>query len=364
MGVEDPVVMEGITAVTERITMAMEDIMVAITMEARTFTSADTLVFLTTIPTAIILTPITIRTQSLIPFIRRRLPSLPCTPNRSHTPIGITAKPHKGIILTSQAVRADGRRWFRLLPHREKRGGSMSWRKGLLVLFAVVLLSGCATMPSGPTVRVMPNPGKPFEVFMADDGVCRRWAQQQIGGTSPSQTANENLATSAAVGTIVGAGLGALIGSVTGQAGAGAAIGAGVGLLGGTSIGANEGAASAYQLQQRYDAAYQQCMYSKGNQVPGVVRQPTRAYTPPPPRPPSQGQMSGGPLSIYPRQGQSQEQQAKDLTECHSWAVGQTGYDPTNSPPDNRPGNQMAQMNVNFQRAISACLDGRGYTLR
>ncbi len=158
----------------------------------------------------------------------------------------------------------------------------MNWKPGLLVLFPVLVLSGCATMPIGPTVTVMPNPGKPFEVFMADDGVCREWAQQQIGGTSPSQTANENLATGAAVGTVVGAGLGALVGAATGNAGAGAAIGAGAGLLGGTSIGGSAGASSGYQLQRRYDIAYQQCMYAKGNQIPGVVRRPTRTYTPPP----------------------------------------------------------------------------------
>ena len=241
----------------------------------------------------------------------------------------------------------------------------MNWKQGILVLFTVLGLSGCATMPTGPTVSVMPSPGKPFEVFMADDDVCREWAQRQIGGTSPSQTANENTATGAVIGTVVGAGLGALIGSTTGNVGAGAAIGAGAGLLGGTSIGSNAGAASGYHLQRRYDIAYQQCMYSKGNQIPGVQRQPARAYTPPPPPgPPSQAQMSGGPLFIYPRQGQSQEKQAKDRNECQSWAVGQTGYDPTKPPPDNMPGNQMAQMSADFQRAMGACLDGRGYTVR
>jgi hypothetical protein len=165
----------------------------------------------------------------------------------------------------------------------------MNWKKGLIVLFTGVVLSGCATMPTGPTVTVMPSPGKPFEVFMGDDAICRQWAQQQIGGTSPSQTANENLATGAVVGTMVGAGLGALIGAATGNAGAGAAIGAGAGLLGGTSIGANEGAASGYQLQRRYDIAYQQCMYGKGNQIPGAVRRPAPAYAPPPPPPPGYG---------------------------------------------------------------------------
>jgi hypothetical protein len=176
----------------------------------------------------------------------------------------------------------------------------MNWKQGLLVLFTVVVLSGCATMPIGPTVAVMPSPGKPFEVFMADDGVCREWAQQQIGGASPSQTANENLATGAAVGTVVGAGVGALIGAATGNAGAGAAIGAGAGLLGGTSIGGNAGAASAYQLQRIYDNAYQQCMYAKGNQIPGVVRRPARAYAPPPPPPASS--YSGGSWVTVPGQ--------------------------------------------------------------
>ena len=162
------------------------------------------------------------------------------------------------------------------------KGGevTMNWKRGLLVLFALVVLSGCATMPTGPTVTVMPGPGKPFEVFMADDGVCRQWAQQQIGGASPSETANQNTATGAVVGTLVGAGMGAAIGAATGNAGAGAAaIGGGAGLLGGTAIGSNAGAASEYQLQRRYDIAYQQCMYAKGNQIPGVVRQPARAYT-------------------------------------------------------------------------------------
>ena len=77
----------------------------------------------------------------------------------------------------------------------------MKWQRSLLLFFVAVLLGGCATMPTGPTVMVMPGPGKPFEVFVADDGLCRQWAQQQIGGTSPSQTANQNLTTGAVIGT-------------------------------------------------------------------------------------------------------------------------------------------------------------------
>jgi len=157
----------------------------------------------------------------------------------------------------------------------------MNWTRGFLIVLALALLGGCATMPTGPTVTVYPGPGKPFEVFQADDYACRQWAQEQIGGASPSQTANQNAASGAVVGTLVGAGLGAAIGAATGNVGAGAAIGGATGLVGGTAIGANQGAASQYQLQRRYDIAYQQCMYAKGNQIPGM--RPARAYGPPPP---------------------------------------------------------------------------------
>ena len=65
-------------------------------------------------------------------------------------------------------------------------------------------------------------------------------------------------------------------------------------------------------------------------------------------------------LFIYPRQGQSEEQQAKDRYECHAWAVQQTGYDPTKP----REGDLAGQKRVEYQRAMGACLDGRGYTVK
>ncbi len=43
-------------------------------------------------------------------------------------------------------------------------------------------------------------------------------------------------------------------------------------------------------------------------------------------------------LIIYPSKGQSQQQQSRDRYECHTWAVQQTGFDPTNA--------QMAQSSV------------------
>jgi hypothetical protein len=35
---------------------------------------------------------------------------------------------------------------------------------------------------------------------------------------------------------------------------------------------------------------------------------------------------------IYPAKGQSAQQQKKDEGECHTWAVGNSKYDPTNPP--------------------------------
>jgi YMGG-like Gly-zipper len=134
----------------------------------------------------------------------------------------------------------------------------------------------------------------------------------------------------------------------------------------------------------------------------------------------------GADLYIYPNKGQSAEQQSRDRYECHTWAVQQTGVDPTRvqaSAPTPPPpaggvfrgaargaavgavggaiagdagkgaaigaasggliggmkqrqqvrGQQQAQANqaaqqqsaiAAYNRALSACLSGRGYTVR
>ncbi|ERE14894.1 hypothetical protein O166_23265, partial [Pseudogulbenkiania ferrooxidans EGD-HP2] len=38
------------------------------------------------------------------------------------------------------------------------------------------LLAACATLPTGPTVAVMPAPGKPFDVFAQEEQQCRAYA--------------------------------------------------------------------------------------------------------------------------------------------------------------------------------------------
>lgn len=153
------------------------------------------------------------------------------------------------------------------------------------VLSIVVLLAlgGCATLPTGPSVRVLPTPGKPFEMFQTEDAICRQWAERQIG-MSAQDTVNQNTATSAVVGTMLGAAAGAAIGAAAGDPAAGAAIGAGSGLLLGTASGAGAGQAYGMEAQRRYDNTYVQCMYAKGNQVPGTVRRVrTRRVVSPPP---------------------------------------------------------------------------------
>ena len=141
------------------------------------------------------------------------------------------------------------------------------WR--LLPLAAVVGLSACATIPTGPSVMVLPGQGKTFEQFQTDDAVCWQWASAQAG-TTPGQASTEAAVSSAALGTVLGAGLGA-------------AIGAGSGALGGTCVGMGASQAAAGTVQWRYDIAYEQCMYAKGHQIPVVMQPLQRPYTAPPP---------------------------------------------------------------------------------
>jgi hypothetical protein len=72
---------------------------------------------------------------------------------------------------------------------------------------------------------------------------------------------------------------------------------------------------------------------------------------------------AGSGLFVYPHNGQSPQQQADDQYDCHRWAASQTGFDPTQSaaalPPD-----QVFARRADYQRAMRACLEGRGYSVR
>jgi len=158
-----------------------------------------------------------------------------------------------------------------------------------LSIATLLVLAGCVTVPSGPSMMSLPGTGKSFDQFRADDYDCRQYASLQSGGATPNQAAADSGVKSAAVGTVVGAAAGALI---DGSSGAG--VGAGVGLLTGALVGTGAANASSYSLQHRYDIGYTQCMYAKGHKVPvsgrfaSAEERPARRYsTPPPPPPPS-----------------------------------------------------------------------------
>lgn len=68
-------------------------------------------------------------------------------------------------------------------------------------------------------------------------------------------------------------------------------------------------------------------------------------------------------LYVYPKQGQSEQQQANDRYACHSWSVKQTGFDPT-QPPATMSQDLLNTKRLDYQRAMRACLEGRGYSVR
>jgi hypothetical protein len=66
---------------------------------------------------------------------------------------------------------------------------------------------------------------------------------------------------------------------------------------------------------------------------------------------------------MYPREGQSEEEQARDRYECHRWSVDETGFDPS-QPSSGGSSDDLAARRSDYVRAITACLDARGYTVR
>lgn len=162
------------------------------------------------------------------------------------------------------------------------RRGPFAQALALAAAAGALLLSACAEMPVGPSVAVMPGPNKPFEVFVQEDQLCRGWAAHSIG------LPGHDAAAQAMVGsTVAGAAIGAIAGAIAGgdrNVRAGAAMGTVVG----AAAGSGQAASTSWQSQRRYDVAYQQCMYSKGNFVSSY---PYGAYRYPatlPPAPPGQ----------------------------------------------------------------------------
>src|SRR6185312_8103491 len=83
--------------------------------------------------------------------------------------------------------------------------------------------------------------------------------------------------------------------------------------------------------------------------------------------PPPAAQAAGGDgrgamsLFVYPKQGQSDQQTQNDRFQCHQWAVGQTGFDPTNTANTSQASTATPE---NYKRAVTACLEARGYSVK
>ncbi|OZI62294.1 hypothetical protein [Bordetella genomosp. 11] len=84
---------------------------------------------------------------------------------------------------------------------------------------------------------------------------------------------------------------------------------------------------------------------------PPVAYAAPPVYAPPPPAP-------SGNLIAYPARGQNQAQQTRDRSECQGWAMNQSGYDPAH--PNQWTTGVMVD---SYNRAMSACMTGRGYSV-
>ncbi|HEV8444388.1 MAG TPA: DUF6515 family protein [Steroidobacteraceae bacterium] len=88
-----------------------------------------------------------------------------------------------------------------------------------------------------------------------------------------------------------------------------------------------------------------------------------------PPGQPQQAQVGSTPpgsstdVYVYPKNGQSEAQQSTDRYECHSWAVSQSGFDPTR-PSGGVDESQIEAKRADYRRAEGACLEGRGYSVK
>ena len=68
-------------------------------------------------------------------------------------------------------------------------------------------------------------------------------------------------------------------------------------------------------------------------------------------------------IYVYPRNGQTEEQTSRDRYECHRWAVEQTHFDPTETGGGVSDADR-AQSRDGYYRAMTACLEGRGYSVK
>lgn len=67
---------------------------------------------------------------------------------------------------------------------------------------------------------------------------------------------------------------------------------------------------------------------------------------------------AAGGLYVSPKNGQSSDQQASDRYACYTWAVKESGFDPSVSAAGSASSGLQQ-----YRRAMTACLEGRGYSV-
>lgn len=106
--------------------------------------------------------------------------------------------------------------------------------------------------------------------------------------------------------------------------------------------------------------------YYYANDAYYLWRAQQRAYEvvePPPAAAASTVSPAAEDIFVYPREGQTPGQVAADRYECHRWAADETGFDPTR-PAGGVPAEQSRSLREAYFRAMTACLEGRGYSVR
>ena len=101
-------------------------------------------------------------------------------------------------------------------------------RRHLALAVLALAVGGCASIPTGPSMMVLPGSTKSFDQFRFDDGSCRQFSYDQVAGRTPTLAQEEAGVRSAAIGTVLGALAGAAIDGSSGAA-AGAGVGGGEG---------------------------------------------------------------------------------------------------------------------------------------
>jgi len=71
-------------------------------------------------------------------------------------------------------------------------------------------------------------------------------------------------------------------------------------------------------------------------------------------------------LFVYPKKGQSKQQQSDDEYACHRYGVEKTGYDPTQpsaNVSNDDAGKPLGEKRKDYQRAMKSCLVARDYSV-